>query len=240
MASLSNKTLKMNKKNKNLKKQKKGNGNMYAEGLVNSRHIPFTYGSVVRDINLQIPIYAYYSVALGGSGYSFTATTVNITTDVLASFISSQEFVDLQDDFACYRIEGFYATYSSTIGPGLTSVQALTPAFIACNYGVTGSVNASNIARSDAAIELKMNNVGQGKQSLSYELPPLVIGTNGIPVFGLSTWFATNAPQIAGSLILMLGFLQSPTFASTASTQFIPVGVLDVHLKTRFAQPILD
>jgi len=228
------------KKSKGKTKQKKGNGQLYGEGMVPSRYIPFTYGSVVRDINIQIQVYAYYSIALGGAGYSFTSPAINNTTDVLASFISCQEFVDMQDDFACYRIEGFHASYSSTIGPGLTSVQALTPAFIATNYGVTGSVNVSNIARSDAAIELKMNNVGGGKQSLSYELPPLIIGTNGVPVYGLNTWFATNAPQIAGSLILMLGYLQAPTFASTASTQFIPVGVLDVHLKTRFAQPILE
>lgn len=195
---------------------------------------------MVRDINFQVQIYAYYSIALGGAGYSFTATTVNNTTDVMAAAISSQEFTDLQDDFACYRVEGFHATYSSTIGPGLTSVQALTPAFLATNYGVAGSVQVSNIARSDAAIELKMNNVGSGKQSLAYDLPPLIIGSNGLPVYGLGTYFASNAPQSGGNLILMLGYLQAPTFASTATTQFVPVGVLDVHLKFRFAQPVLE
>jgi hypothetical protein len=180
-----------------------------------------------------------YTAATGAT-YSLSGVAQSNTYDVLGAMIASHEFTDLQDDFACYRIEGFYSTYSSTIGPGLTSVQAFTPAFLALNYGHNASVSAANIARSDAAVELKMNNVGSGKQTISYELPPLVIGANGYPVYGLSTWFSTVAPLAAGNLIMMLGYLQVPTFASTASTQYIPVGVLDFHLKVRFAQPILE
>ena len=53
-------------------------------------------------------------------------------------------------------------------------------------------------------------------------------------------WFATNNTSASGNLSLMLGYLHVPTFASTASNQFIPVGVLDFHFKVRFAQPILE
>ena len=154
--------------------------------------------------------------------------------------LASQEFTDLQDDYACYRVEGFYTTYSSTIGPGLTSVQALTPSFLALNYGHSSSVNVNNIARSDAAVELKMNSVSGSRQTIAYDLPPLIIGANGYAVYGLNTWFSTATPLAAGNLIMMLGYLQVPTFASTGSTQYIPVGVLDFHLKVRFAQPVLE
>ena len=205
---------------------------------ISKRRIPFSYGSVVRDINVQVQIYAYYQAGI--AGYSFTSGTVNNSIDVLAGAFASQEFVDLQDDFACYRVEGFYSTFSSTIGPGMTAVQALTPSFLAVNYGHTGSINVNNIARSDASVELKMNNLGGSKQVLEYELPPLVVGSSGLPLYGLNTWFASNAPISGGNLILMLGFLQAPTFLSTATTQFIPVGTLDVHLKFRFAQPVLE
>ena len=69
---------------------------------------------------------------------------------------------DMQDDFACFKLDQFFVTFSSTVGPGLTSVQALTPAFMAINYGHSTSVSAANIARSDAAVELKFNNLSGG------------------------------------------------------------------------------
>ena len=184
-------------------------------------------------------MYAVYTAGVGAS-YSLSGVSSSNAYDVLGAMLASQEWTDLQDDFACYRVEGFYSTYSSTIGPGLTSVQALTPAFLALNYGHSSSVSVANIARSDSAVELKMNVVGAGKQTISYELPPLIIGANGYAVYGLDTWFSTATPLAAGNLIMMLGYLQVPTFASTASTQFIPVGVLDFHLKVRFAQPVLE
>jgi hypothetical protein len=164
---------------------------------------------------------------------------VNIQ-DVLGSVFSSTEFTALQDEFACYRIAGYYVTFSSTVGPGMTAVQALTPAFLATNYGHNSSVSASNIARSDAAVELKINSLGSQKQTISYTLPPFLIGANGYAIMGSMLWFSTVQPLAAGNLYLMLGYLQAPTFTSVVSNQSIPVGVLDFHVKLCFAQPTLE
>jgi hypothetical protein len=160
--------------------------------------------------------------------------------DVLSNVFSSTEFITLQDEFACYKVDGYYVTFSSTVGPGMTAVQALTPAFIATNYGHNSSVSASNIARSDAAVEIKVNSLGSQKQTISYGMPPMLIGANGYPIMGSSIWFSTVMPISAGNLTFMLGYLQTPTFTSTASNQYVPVGVLDFHVKIRFAQPILE
>jgi hypothetical protein len=162
------------------------------------------------------------------------------TQDVLGPVFSSAEFTALQDEFACYKIDGYHVTFSSTIGPGMTAVQALTPAFLATNYGHNSSVSVSNIARSDAAVEVKVNSLGSQKQTISYTLPPFLIGANGYAIMGSMLWFSTVQPLAAGNLNLMLGYLQAPTFTSTASNQSIPVGVLDFHVKVCFAQPILE
>jgi hypothetical protein len=207
--------------------------------MVRHRHIPFAYGAVNRDINYQLQLYAVYTVGTG-STYSLSGVSQVNLYDILGNAFASQEFIDLQDQYAIYKISNVFFTYTSTISPGMTSIQSLTPAFLAPNYGYNSSVNASNIARSDAALELKMNNVGQGAQTLSLALPPCVFGANGYAIAGLNSWFSTVMPIAAGNLSIMLGYLNTPTFASTASTQYIPVGVLDFHIKFTFAQPVLE
>ena len=220
------------RKGRNMKPQ-------YGQGLVRYRNIPFDYGGVTRDINYQIQVYAVYNTATGGA-YSLSGTSQVNLYNLLNDVFGSQEFIDLQDDFACFKLDQFFVTFSSTVGPGLTSVQALTPAFMAINYGHSTSVSAANIARSDAAVELKFNNLSGSVQTIHYGLPPTLVGASGYFIGGSMIWFATNNTSASGNLSLMLGYLHVPTFASTASNQFIPVGVLDFHFKVRFAQPILE
>jgi len=227
-------------KNTSYKSKTKSFKNGGTDTMVSRRYIPFSRGSTLRDINYQLVVYSAYNTT---SGASYTLSNANPslwTYDVLAAVFASQEFIDLQDQFACYCIEGFHYTYSSSLGPGLTSVQALPPMFLATNYGNTGSVNVTNVARSDASVELKMNSVSAGKQIIQYELPPVLFGYHPAIIAGSSVWFSTASPIASGTLNLMIGYLQVPTFLSTASNQFIPVGVIDVHVKVKFAQPILD
>jgi hypothetical protein len=204
------------------------------------RHIPFNYGECLRDINLQTQIFARYETNGTGATYSFSSSAAQLGIDIITQLIASSEFTDLQDQFAIYKIEGVRATLSSSMSPGVTAFQALPPAFFAMNYGHSGSVSVTNIAKSDTALEFKLNALGSQKQSLSVGLPPMLFGANGYPILGTSVWFSTFAPVAAGTLALLMGWLQVPTFASTASNQNIPVAVVDIHVKIRFAQPSLE
>jgi hypothetical protein len=160
--------------------------------------------------------------------------------DIITQLIASSEFTDLQDQFSIYKIEGVYATLSSSMSPGVTAFQALPPAFLTMNYGHSGSVSVTNVAKSDTALEFKLNALGSQKQTLSIGLPPMLFGANAYPIMGTNVWFSTFTPVAAGSLLLLLGWLQVPTFASTASNQNVPVAVVDIHVKIRFAQPALE
>jgi hypothetical protein len=126
------------------------------------------------------------------------------------------------------------------MGPGVTSVNSLPPAFLTLNYGNLGSLSPTTIAVSDSAIEVKVNAFGTSGQTIDFELPPFLLGTSGIPLFGTMMWFSTASPVVAGAMHLNLGFLQAPSFASTASNQAIPVGAIDINIGVEFAVPTLE
>ena len=205
------------------------------------RRIPFNAQSTNRAINIQIPLYVtFWQPSLTGS-YSFAqaAATPTLSYDVLTNIYASTEFTTLRSEFGAYRIKGFELSYASVIGPGLSTVHSLPPAYIMPNYGYTGSLSYTNIAKSDLAFEVKVNNTDSRAQKLKIELPAILTGNNGYPIMGHSLYIATQSASATGQLYLNLGALNSPQFASIASSQYYTVGTIDIVALVEFVQPIL-
>jgi hypothetical protein len=114
----------------------------------------------------------------------------------------------------------------------------LSPAYLQVNYGYSGSLSAANVAKSDTAVEVKTNNTDSRSQSIKYQLPPILLGTNGYPCLGSSLWIATQAAASTAQIYLNLGWLNEPGFATTANQQW-GVGFIDINFLVEFAQPIL-
>lgn len=207
--------------------------------MASRRFISFQMGGTVRTINLQRIVYAVYTVGSGAS-YSISNSALVTSYDVLGSVFADQEFTLLADQYTAYNISSYSVSYSSSVVPGTTAVVSLPPFFGATNYGYTGSFDPLSLAKSDAAIEFKVNNAGFGKQTITYGLPPVMVGANGYAMFGSYLYLSTVSPIASGNLTFQIGWLQTPQFASTATTQYVPVGVLDFLVKVYFVQPVLE
>ncbi len=200
---------------------------------------PFKH-QVRKRINTAYSVYAVGNTTIG-SAYSFsgvtTQTTATLSKDIYSDLVSNAEFSDLQADFGLFRIMSVEFRIVPTAYT-LSTIYDLPPLFAAMQFNYQGSLNSTNIAKSDQALEIKVNSQGSESIVAKYDLKQAVFNSSGYPICGELIWQQLSSATPGSNLInLQLGYLMAPTFTSSSSQAF-RVASIDVYFNIDVAMPL--
>lgn len=203
--------------------------------------VPFVRQGVNRKVNINYSVYAFYNNLAGTQFYTFNSSNVQslatIYTNTYADLLVNTEFTTLIGQYNVYRIKGVAIKASTSF---LSSVNLLDAPPVFLDMGIfasTSTLTSLAAARSDNAMEVKINNLGDETQVLYYSMPPLVSGVSGTPMMGSSVWIGTTAGSSSGSFYLTLGSLASPSFSTLAINYIQRVLNVEVIYDVDFAAP---
>jgi len=231
--------MKSNKRSNKARGMKRANNNSRRNNaLVNQpRNFPLMAAPVIRDINVQVPIYAVQNgsgVDMYSLNFNSSQASPTLQVDLINLILGANEYVDLVKDFGFVQLYGLAFKLSPTVSTS-QYLDVLTPIFATPTVGGLTTYTTDSAAASDSSVELLLNSTNNRGISRTYSFPSVAIGSSGYAFGGTGCWIATTSYASSANLKLLIGYKSGPTF--NTSSKSLKVAVIDISFNMRFACP---
>lgn len=180
-----------------------------------SKSISLIDRTVYRDIIVNNTIYGNFHSISSTRSYSYLSTpsvTPTIVSNIFQEMISDAEYIKMKLDYGYMRVSGLHIRVTP-VAMNTSELADLPNVYLLPSLrGSISGLTETDIAKSDNAIPLKLNNFSSESYITTVLLPTIMQGSAGYN-FGTAFWFDTASTIISNvQFQLFLGSIFPPAF----------------------------